>query len=160
MPQVCVKQIGSWCTDFLSPYLDFLGGIANFATVFVATVALIAYFRNREKISYAIKILFNFSFQLTLGELKEKLERLNEYNAGNAEHLSEIRNILHEIAGQWRGNHRLFKADGNLPHRLESFAASKRMNEPTKRALVSEIREILRNLQVATIQVNSENTHE
>jgi len=92
--------------------------------------------------------LLNYSFQSTLTEIREKLERLNEYNANDSAGNQEVRNILHEIAGQLRGNQRLFSLLAGMSEKIENLAKSKKLNEPLKRSMVSELREHLRNIQV------------
>lgn len=142
----------------IKPYLDALAGVANAFTI-VASVFTIAasglaiylFITNRKKISAAIQLLLNYSFQTTLAELKEKLERLNEYNANDPTDQSEIRNILHEIAGQIRGNPRLLTATPLMPNKVEALAQSKKLSEPLKRSIVSELREQLKNIQVKNI---------
>ncbi len=132
----------------LKPYLDVLAGVANAFTIVASGLAVYLFAINRGKISAAFQLLLSYSFQTTLTELKEKLERLNEYNANEASEQSEIRNILHEIAGQIRGNPRLLTAAPLLAEKVEVLALSKRLSEPSKRSIVSEVREQLKNIQV------------
>ena len=87
-------------------------------------------------------------------ELKEKLERLNEYSANEPDDLPEIRNIFHEIAGQIRGNKRLSEAKPELAAKIEAIAHSKKLSEPRKRSIVSEVREELRTIQVNSVSGN------
>lgn len=136
----------------LKPYFDVLEVVANAATVAAMLLAFWIYFSNRAKISAAIQMLLNYSFQTTLAELKEKLERLNEYKANEPCDVPEIRNILHEIAGQIRGNDRLSKDATGLADKVERLAQVKRLLEPQKRALVSEVREKLKNIQVNSLE--------
>ncbi|MCX7155754.1 MAG: hypothetical protein NTW45_04830 [Rhodocyclales bacterium] len=136
----------------LKPYLDSLAGVANLFTIAASGLAIYLYFSNRTKLSAALQLLLNYSFQTTLSELKEKLERLNEYNANEPTELPEIRNILHEIAGQIRGNERLGVMTPTLATKIENLAQGKRLSEPSKRAIVSEVREQLKNIQVNNIE--------
>lgn len=136
----------------LKPYFDLLEVVANVATVAAMFLAFWVYFSNRAKISAAIQLLLNYSFQTTITELKEKLERLNEYKANEPRDISEIRNILHEIAGQIRGNDRLNKEASGLADKVERLANAKQLLEPQKRALVSEVREKLKNIQVNSLE--------
>lgn len=138
--------------DELKPYLDSLAGVANLFTIAASGLAIYLYFSNRAKLSAALQLLLNYSFQTTLSELKEKLERLNEYNANEPTELPEIRNILHEIAGQIRGNDRLGSMAPTLATKIENLAQGKKLTEPAKRAIVSEVREQLRNIQVNNIE--------
>jgi hypothetical protein len=144
----------------LAPYLEVLTAIANVFTIAASGLAVVVFVRNREKLSAAFRLLLNYSFQTTLTELKEKIERLNEYNANEPEHLPEIRNILHEIAGQIRGNSRLAATIPTLAGKVETLARSKRLNEPAKRSIVSEVREQIRNIQINTLEPTAGQNHE
>ncbi len=138
--------------ESVKPYLDLLSGIANAFTIAASVLAIYIYVTSRETISTAFKLLLNYSFQTTLSELKEKLERLNEYTAKEPDHIPEIQSILHEIAGQIKGNSRLLACAPELPERIERLAGSKKITEPLKRSMVSELREILRNLQINSME--------
>lgn len=122
---------------------------ANIFTVLASGIAIYLFFSKRDQFAQAFKLLLNFSFQMTLGEVKEKLERLNEYNANEPSEQAEIANILHEIAGQIRGNPRLKILAPHIPKRLEGLAAQ--MTEPKKRSMVAELRELMRNTHLDTI---------
>jgi hypothetical protein len=94
----------------------------------------------------------NYSYQLTLSELKEKLERLNDNNAKDPDQFENIINILNEIAGQIRGNERLKKHFSSQVETIEFIASDRRrLAEPKKRALVSELRERIRHLNIRSI---------
>jgi len=137
--------------DQLKPYLEALDGLANLLTVAASLLAFWIFFANRGRLSAALQLLLNYSFQTTLNELADKLERLNDYNANEPADVIEIRNILHEIAGQIRGNARLLTATPQLPAKIESLARSKKLAETSKRSIVSEVREQLRNIQVISL---------
>lgn len=142
------------------PYLEILSGAANLFTIITSVIAIYVYLANRKKIAATLQMLLNYSFQSTLGELKEKLERLNEYNANEPTHEAEIRGILHEIAGQIRGNNRLLLAVPKLSEKIERLANNKKLTETAKRSLVSELRETLKNIQVNSFDITSGNHHE
>jgi hypothetical protein len=128
--------------------------VSIFANVIAATAGLIAiyvFFFKGPELKAAFVLLLNWSFQLTLTDLKTKLERLNEYNAKEASEIDEIRNILHEIAGQIRGNKRIASAAPSIASRLEDLAKNRKLSEPLKRSMVSELREILRNIEVNSL---------
>lgn len=144
----------------IKPYLDLLSGVANAFTIIASGLAIYVYFTSRGRISAAIQLLLNYSFQTTIAELKEKLERLNEYNANEPDDQSEIKSILHEIAGQIRGNSRLVAAAPDLPAKIERIALSKKLTEPMRRSIVSEVREQLRNIQVNSMEQATGNHHE
>lgn len=122
--------------------------IANIFTTIASAIAIGVFFAKRKELYGVFKILLNFSFQTTIHELKNKLERLNNLHAAEPTELEEIKNILHDIAGQIRGNPILSATDNYLSERIIRLAVGKSLTEPKKRALVSEIREILRNCQI------------
>lgn len=129
---------------------------ANILTIIASAIAIYVFFVRGKEIRSAFKMLVNWSFQLTLTDLRSKIDRLNEYNANEQTEIDEIRNILHEIAGQVRGNRKLVEAAPDLAERVERLAVSRRLAEPAKRSIVSEIRETLRNIEVNSIASQSE----
>jgi hypothetical protein len=129
--------------------------VANVLSIVASSIAIFVFIYKGSEIRAAFSLLLNWSFQLTLTELKSKLERLNEYNASEPTEVEEIRNILHEIAGQIRGNRRLQAASPLIATRLEELANSKKLTEPRKRAMTSELRETLRSIEVNTFTTNS-----
>lgn len=134
-----MEQIDLW-TNFL----------ANLLTIFASTIALYIFFFNREKISSAINFILNYSNQLTLTDLKFKIERLNDYNTNDAEQKEEVINILNEIEGQIIGNKMLQDKLQPQLGKIASFTATpKQLSEPKKRSLVSELRESIRNIDVS-----------
>lgn len=124
---------------------------ADLFTIFASGIAIWIFFTKSKEIKIAFQLMMNWSFQLTLTDLKSKVERLNEYNANNTDEIDEIKNILHEIAGQMRGNTRLILKAAPLIIKIERFASNSKITEPKKRALTSEIREILRNIEVNSL---------
>ena len=144
----------------MKPFLELVSGLSNVFTIIASGIAIYLFLTKRREFTLAFQMLLNYSFQTTLTELKEKLERLNEYNANEPTEVQEIRNILHEIAGQIRGNGRILSAASELLARIEGLAQSKKLLEPTKRSMVSEIREVLRNIQVNSIESIAGKHHE
>ena len=138
--------------NYLKNISDVVGFLANALTVVASSIAIYIYFCKKEEVKLLFKVLVNYSYQTTLSEIKEKLDRLNEYNANEPTDIEEIKNLLHEIAGQVRGNEKLQRIQPNLVARIEAFANTKRITEPHKRSLVSEIRELLKNLNVDSIE--------
>ena len=121
-------------------------------TIFASGIAIYVFLAKRKELSAALSLLLNYSYQTTLAEIREKLERLNEYRATDERDLPEIRAILHEIAGQIRGNPKLRAAAPNIAERIEALTAGKRLTEPAKRSMVSEVREVLKNINVKSIE--------
>ncbi|HXS72729.1 MAG TPA: hypothetical protein VN725_01705 [Rhodanobacteraceae bacterium] len=135
--------------DRLKPWLDGIALVSNLFTIVASAIAVIVFFAKRKELSTALSLLLNWSYQTTLTDVVGKLDRLNEYNANEPDDIAEIKNILHEIAGQFRGNTRLLGAAPTLPDRLENLA--RKITEPYKRSMVAEVREVIRNLQLNTI---------
>ena len=147
-------------TYSIDSLLEIFPLISNIVTTAASAIAIYVYFKNRGKISFAVQLLLNHSFQTTISELKEKLERLNEYNANELEHHTEIRSILHEIAGQIRGNRRLIDSLPDLPAKIEKVAQHKKLTEPMRRSIVSEVREQLRTCQINMLNNVEAHHHE
>lgn len=135
--------------------VDSVSLFANLLTSAASGIAIYIFIYKKSEISSAFSMLLNFSFQTTLADLRGKLDRLNEYNANEPTELPEIRNILHEISGQVRGNKRLLRSSPQLAIRLESLAGRSRLSEPSKRSMVAEVREVLRNIEVNLIETNN-----
>jgi hypothetical protein len=94
----------------------------------------------------------NYSAQITLSELRAKLDRLNNLYVNEPEHLDEIVNIFNEIVGQIRGNKKLKKECSVVLRKLTIYAESpQELSEPRKRSIISELREILRHINVESI---------
>jgi hypothetical protein len=140
--------------------IDLVSLIANFLTVVASSIAIYIFIVKKREISSAFSMLLNFSFQTTLADLRGKLDRLNEYNANEPTELPEIRNILHEIAGQVRGNRRLLLSSPQLATRLETLAGKTKLSEPAKRSMIAEVREVLRNIEVNLIDLSNGGNNE
>jgi hypothetical protein len=137
--------------DSLKPWIDGVALMANAFTIVASGIAIAVFFAKRKELTTALTLLINWSYQTTLSDIVGKLDRLNEYNANDSNDQAEIRNILHEIAGQFRGNPRLLHSASEMPNRLEALASGRKLTEPNKRSMVAEVREVMRNLQVNLI---------
>lgn len=136
----------------LDKFVFFLNLLALTTTSIASIIAIYVFFKNKEKISSAIDLLINYSHQLTLSEIKEKIERLNEYNAKDPDECEKIINIFNELIGQIKGNDRLRDHFGSKIDEIESLASDKRkLTEPRKRAMISEIRERVRHMKISNI---------
>ncbi|RUO36101.1 hypothetical protein CWE13_09520 [Aliidiomarina shirensis] len=133
-------------------FVEWLSLTSNLFTIVASGIAIYLFVAKRKTISSLVDVLFNYTYQLTLSEVKEKIERLNEYNAKDPEQCEKIINIFNEIIGQIRGNDNLKTIFAEMLGELESLVADKRrLTEPKKRAAVSELRERLRHLNVKSI---------
>lgn len=131
---------------------------ANILTVIVSAIAIFVYLFNREKVASALNFILNYSTQLTLADLRFKIERLNDYNANLPEQNIEVVNILHEIEGQILGNKFLKEQLNEQLLKVSVFTTkNKSIAEPKKRSLVSELRESVRNLDANNFIKNSTN---
>ncbi|WP_041979023.1 hypothetical protein [Ectopseudomonas mendocina] len=134
----------------LSEIVTFLEVSADIATIAASGIAVYLFVAKGAAISNALSVLINYSHQVTLAELKEKLERLNDYNVNGEEGYEKVIIIFHEMIGQINGNERLNERFSDLVVKLEAAVSEKqRLTEPRKRSLVSEIRERIRHLNVA-----------
>lgn len=130
-------------------YASFL---SNILTILASGIAIFLFVSKRKAISSVFGLLINYTYQLSLSEIKEKLERLNDYNAKDTAQNEIIINILNEIVGQIRGNDKLKVHFSEMLEKLEELMSSrKKLTEPNKRAIVSELRERLRHLNVKNI---------
>ena len=130
--------------------------IANLLTGVASSIAIYLYFANKNKIASALNSILNYSNQLTLTELKYKIERLNDYNANDQDQNQEIINIFHDIEGHILGNEYL---KGQLQDELSKLSfftvKNKPITEPKKRSLVSELRESVRTLDASNFIKNN-----
>ncbi|WP_231110211.1 hypothetical protein [Vibrio cyclitrophicus] len=126
--------------------------ISNIVTIGASSIAIYLFFVKKESLSAVFGLLVNYTYQLSLSEVKEKLEKLNEYNAKDASENEKIINILNEIVGQIKGNDKLKAHFSEVLSDIDMYALGKKtLSEPKKRALVSELRERLRHLNVKNI---------
>jgi len=132
--------------DYIKLGIEFL---SNFLTIIAAAIAIIVYFRNKDKIASSINFILNYSKQMTLSDLKNKIERLNDYKASDEKGRSEIINILSEIEGQISANKSIKNELSEQFGKICQFISSpKLLTEPKKRSLVSELRECIRNIDI------------
>lgn len=135
--------------------------VAHATAIGAYGIAIYLFIWKRKAISSLFDLLVNYSYQLTLSELKEKLERLNEYNAKNEEGYEQIVIILNEMLGQIRGNDRLKIPLREVVSSIEELLTErKKLSEPRKRALVAEVRERLRHLNIQNMDELVGDQHE
>ena len=128
---------------------NIVGFLSNLLTIFASGLAIFLYFKNKARISSAFKFLLNYAFHLTLSELKNKIERLNDHNVNTEEGKKAVIEILHEIQGQIQGNEKLRILMNKQFTKVKDFNDFPfNLSEPKKRSLVSELRESLRNLEL------------
>ncbi len=96
---------------------DIVAFIANVLTSVASGIAVYLFMTKREYISSIFKVLLSYSTQLTLSELKEKLDSLAELHCPGD--VDEVVNVLHDISGQLRGNPKLEPHFRLLVERIE-----------------------------------------
>lgn len=136
----------------LDELIKWVALVSNLFTIVASGIAIYVFIVKRKSIATIFNLLVNYTYQLSLSEVKEKLEKLNDYHAKNDEENEKIVNILNEIMGQIKGNTRLKAHFENNIKEIDAFASGrKKITEPKKRAIVSELRERLRHLNVKNI---------
>ena len=134
----------------LPPFASFT---ANIMTIIASGIAIYLYVAKRQSISNVFHLLLNYSYQITLSELRLKLDKLNDLDADNEDQCAEIINIFSDITGQIRGNTVLSDHFDEMMDRLKSFSSSKKtLTEARKRGFVSELRERIRHLDIKNIE--------
>lgn len=126
-----------------------IASVSDLLALFASLIAIYLFLFKKDKILTAFNLLINYSRQLTLTELKSKIERLNDYNANDEKQKDEVLNILHEIEGQLNGNKTLKTEFIGVLKKVSTYtSARKEISEAYKRSLVSELRENLRNIDI------------
>ena len=124
--------------------------LANVMTIVTAGLAIYIFVTNRDAIKKTFNFLLNYSFQLTLTDLKYKIEKLNEFKTTIPDQNDEIINLLHEIEGHILGSTYLKE---NLSVQLKKVNSinrnPSRLTEPIKRSIVSELKISVRDLDVS-----------
>ena len=129
--------------------MEILTAVSNIFTIVAAGIAIYLFIFKREVISSALHVLLNYSSQITLSEFRTKLDKLNDLSANDSDQQIEVINILNEILGQIKGSKLLSTQFKKNISNIKAFADGKRkITEPKKRSLVSELRERLRHINI------------
>ena len=122
-------------------------GVADLFTIAASGIAIYIFFVKRKAISSVFRLLVNYSYQITLSELRSKLDRIAEIFAKDEKERDEIINIMSEILGQIRGNPRLsFRFADEIQQITTLIENPDRLEERFKRVLVAHIREKLKHV--------------
>ncbi|MBA2923619.1 hypothetical protein G9Q84_12025 [Pseudomonas sp. P7] len=139
----------------LDGFISAVSFLSDMASWLASSIAIYLFVTKRKAIASVFSVLINYSHQLTLSEIKEKLELLNNFNANEPGHTETISNIFHDLLGQMRGNDKLIVLMSVQIEKLEVLfdrdVKVKPITEAKKRALISEIREKVRHLNVQNI---------
>lgn len=132
--------------------MKYTSWVSNLLTIGASAIAIYLFIAKRNSIGSVFRLLINYGYQLSISELKEKLERLNDFNANDETDRERILNLFNEIIGQIRGNDKLSKLLGQLLKKIERLVTYEgQLTEARKRAVVSELRERLRHLNIENI---------
>ncbi|MDA6068660.1 hypothetical protein NJT12_03415 [Flavobacterium sp. AC] len=126
--------------------------IANVMTIITAGLAIYIFISNKDKIKTAFNFILSYSIQMTLADLRHKIEKLNDYKTTIPEQNEEIINVLHEIEGHILGNEYLKDKLAVQLKKINNFTRIRNpvvLLEPQKRSLVSELKESVRNLDLS-----------
>lgn len=134
--------------NFVNAITSLTSFLANLAELGAGSIAIYLYIFKRDDIKAMYRVIMNYSFHLTLSELKGKLDKLSELKAN--EQRQEVIYVFHDIVGQLRGNNGLCDKCNGIINKIEqTIADPKKINEGTKRSLVSELREQLRDADIS-----------
>ena len=123
--------------------------VANCFTIVASGIVIYLFFTKGKTVGSVFRLLLNYSFQTTLSELNGKLDRLGSLNVNEPSHRDEITNLFNEIAGQIKGNRTLKKECPGILRKLTAGTKNTaKVTEPEKRSTVSELREILRHINI------------
>jgi hypothetical protein len=132
--------------------MDVTSFLSNIISIAAGGIALYLFFFKKEKIKTMYFSLVNILDQISSHEIKAKLEKLNDFNCNDLDQKIEVVNIMHEIIGQIQGNEKLsYKCGAILKKWKAALKNESKFNEPTKRSLISEMRESLKRVDMSNI---------
>jgi hypothetical protein len=132
---------------------DLVNSIADLLTIAASGLAIYLFIAKRKEVGAILNVLAATANQGSMADLKAKLDRLNDLNATDTEHRTEVVNICHEVCGHIDGNPAFAKSFSAISERIKDAVTNKRkpISEPLKRALVSELRESMRHFNTLAI---------
>lgn len=89
--------------DMLSTIVNGIVVIADAFTIVASGIAIFIFFTKRRAISSVFNLLLKYGYQITLSELRSKLDRIAELRVASGGQNQEVINTLSEIVGQIRG---------------------------------------------------------
>lgn len=126
---------------------DTVSFLSNIFTIIAAGIAIYLYTFKRKSIASFFNVLLNYSIQISLTEIRTKLDELLDLNSEDAKERKEVINILNDIAGQIKGNP-ILKKKCTVLEKLTKYADNPEdLNEPIKRNIISELRENIRSIE-------------
>ncbi|HEL3864722.1 TPA: hypothetical protein UM690_002652 [Stenotrophomonas maltophilia] len=142
-----------WLKLALSVLLRAIEFAADIGTIGASVIAAILFFRNGPEIKSLIRSLNNFAHRDSMSELRIKIELLASLRAVDQSNSVEISSLFLEICGQIDGSPFLRDDLCDISARMKSAASGRKMiSEPQKRAMLSELREMVRHLDYANFE--------
>lgn len=142
-----------WLGSAAEVLLRVIEVIADVGTIGAACVAILVFLRNGPELKSLIKTLNNFAHRDSMSELRIKIELVSSLHASDQSNSTEIASLFLEICGQIDGSPFLRDDLSEISSRMKNAASSRRsISEPQKRAILSELREIVRHLDYANFE--------
>lgn len=142
--------------NFFEVILDSLSGLADVFTIVASGIAIYIFLTKRRAITSVFRLLLKYGYQITLSELRSKLDRITDLRVADETQKEQIINIMSEVLGQIRGNPRLRSWFEEELQSVERFVSEKQSHsEPEKRTIVAQLREKLRQLEMESIDSSS-----
>ncbi|MCP3040246.1 hypothetical protein K6X12_13190 [Xanthomonas euvesicatoria pv. allii] len=126
--------------------------LADLLTIGASGIAIYLFAFRRGDLGAFFRAIVNFANQSSLAEVRQKLEELSSLSAADPANAMEIAGIFHDVCGRIDGNPLLKNRFSEFAERTRRATSNPKrpIPEPQKRALVSELRECLRHLDVIT----------
>lgn len=112
-------------------------------------IAVYLFFFKSDAIKAILRLLTSYASQLTLGELRSKIDRLNDLTYNEPSHQEEILNLLSDIVGQIKGHPKLCMHCQEAVEKISKLSENPRkITEPVKRSAIAQLRELLRHYDI------------
>jgi hypothetical protein len=133
--------------------LNFVQFVANLTTIIASGIAVYLFIFKGKAIKNIFKILLNYSSQITLQELRGRIDKLNGLDASINEDAVKVMYLLSEIVGQIRGSQKLKEYCADVLGKLEFFTENPKneLTEQKKRSIICELQERLRHIDLENI---------
>ena len=136
----------------LKGVIDSLVVLADAFTVVASGIAVYIFLTKRRQITSVFQLLMKYGYQVSLSELRSKLDMIANLRVADEKQREQIKYIMSEVVGQIQGNPRLKTRFEEELKGLERFATGKKaFSEPEKRMIVAKLREKLRHLDMENI---------
>lgn len=132
--------------------IESLAAFADLFAIAASGIAIYIFLTKRGAITSVFRLLLKYGYQITLSELRSKLDRIADLRVDDEMQKKQIINIMSEVVGQIRGNRKLRSQFAEELKSIERFVISNQpLTEPKKRIIVAQLREGLRHLDMENI---------